>query len=104
MDAYLLITYYASDGTLFNLTPELSLTENKIIAKRLYSLGNKHTGLIAGLPTGIDTIHILASDKPIQITNESNKSNDYYLAINQYIKNNKQQLFSEKQIKLTISQ
>jgi uncharacterized protein DUF4384 len=104
MDAYLLITYYASNGVLYKLTPELSLTENKIMAKKLYSLGNSNTGLIAGLPLGIGTIHILASDKPIEIANESNKSNDYYLAINQYIKNNKQQLFSEKQIKLTISQ
>ncbi|MFK5894377.1 MAG: DUF4384 domain-containing protein [Pseudomonadota bacterium] len=103
-DAYLRISYFSSNGFVYQLTPELSLKENKIIAKKLYSLGNTHTGLIAGLPTGIDTIYMIASNKPIKINEKGSSANDYYQAIKHYIENNHQQVYSEKQIKLTISQ
>jgi hypothetical protein len=103
-DAYVIVNYYASNGELYQLTPELLLDDNRILSKKLYSLGNKGAGLIAGLPTGIDSIQIIASNKPIQIDNNTENAEDYYQSLKDFIKNNQQQIYSQKHIKLTISQ
>jgi len=103
-DAYVVINYYSNNGEVFQLTPELLLEENKVSSKKLYSLGNKGSELIAGLPVGIDTIHIVASNKPIIINNQFEQSKAYFEELKKYISENPKQLYSEKLIKLTISQ
>lgn len=103
-NAYVLVNYYSSNGELYQLTADLLLDNNKISSKKLYTLGSKGSELIAGLPAGIDTIHILVSNKPFKINNRIEKSLHYFQMLKKYINENPQQLYSEKQIKLTISQ
>jgi len=102
-EAFVLVNYYSSSGDLYQLTNELLLESNKIVSKKLYSLGNKGAGLIAGLPTGIDAIQVIASNKPINMDNSTGKSNTYFKSLKKYISENPQQSYSEKHIKLTIS-
>ncbi|MFK5985840.1 MAG: DUF4384 domain-containing protein [Pseudomonadota bacterium] len=103
-DAYVIVNYYTSDGQLYPLTPELLLKEGKISANKLYTLGNSGVGLVAGLPTGIDNIQIIASNEPILLKNKQSDAKAYYQQLKTYINNNLQQSYSEKQIKLHITQ
>ncbi len=103
-DAYILVNYYSGNGELYHLTSELTLNNDQIISGELYSIGNKNLALIAGNPAGTDFMHILASNKPILLQGKYTKAKDYYFALKQYINDHKNQLFSEQQIKLTITQ
>lgn len=103
-NAYILINYYSSDGELYQLTPELFLDDDKINIEKLYSIGNTGAGLIAGTPIGTDYIHIIASDKPIQIDHRITKAESYHQALKKFIEKHNKQQFSEQQIKITITQ
>ncbi len=104
-DSYIIINYYTSSGQRHSLTSALPLAQGKILANKLYTLGNTGISLFATLPIGTDMVHIMTSNAPILIPdNNEGNTKRYYEKLALFIKNNPQQKFSEKQIKLKIIQ